>query len=237
MADIVATVRVDVNHDGLDEVIAKATCSVSGAQVYLVAALQRQSVGHYTTLGVVVDPHTDPVVRNVRDVAVTSAGSVRVEVTNGKNEGPWDPPLLWQWRAYAFSSGRFTQTGGPSTFVADSTVGFQASGSFTVGGTAGGWTDLALAVTVVAKGPDGAAVELVIGSFGNDVRARLGADLGRCGLAGYYVTCQLGPMAPGDVQNLTLSLRVDQSAVQTLSSAQVRVWGARVPAGEAHPAR
>ena len=226
IASIAATARVDLDGDGSEEVIAKAQCMTADGEDYQVFALKPGGAGGYTTLGLIVEhERTTEGIHAIGDVAVTSAGEVVVNVASGENStAPWDPPVVWQPRTYAWTGQAFTQTAGPTTFAADPAVA-----SFTVtpqlaalGDPAAEFRTGTLTVDIQARGPRPVATGLLV--FDNGLEAREGGDWGRCQhrTDNDWTLCDLGVLNPGDRRTITLPVRVYASNGDGFGYVQLR---------------
>ena len=92
IASIAAVARVDVDHDGTDEFIAKAQCMTADGEYYQVFALRPDGKGGYATFATVIGQNRSSGgdISAVGDLAVTSAGEVIVNVASKENSlAPW----------------------------------------------------------------------------------------------------------------------------------------------------
>jgi hypothetical protein len=204
---IVATARTDVDQDGTDEFIVKATCTWEGGSTN-VFALRPDGTG-WATMGQVLGDSPGA----VGDVAVTSTGEVVVTVGSGPEQsqemyGLLNPPAVSQQRTYAWTGAAFAQTAGPTTFAAD-----PAAARFTVevapvrlGQPSGETRDGTITVTVRAHGPQAVKAALALAMWSE---RGPGGDWARCGPASdNRAVCDLGVQAAGSAVTLNLPIRV-----------------------------
>ena len=227
IASIAAVARADVDRDGTEEFIAKAQCMASDGENYRVYALRPDGQGGYATLGVIVgqDRATGGDIGAVGDLGVTAAGEVVVNVASRENsQAPWDPPVVWQPRTYAWNGQAFAQTAGPTTFAADPAVA-----SFTVtprlaaeGDPSAEFRDGTLTVGIEARGPQPVATTLLV--FGDGLDAREGGDWGQCQhrTDNDWALCDLGILSLGDRRTIALPVRLYASNGDGFGYVQLR---------------
>ncbi len=126
-----AVAYVDVDHNGIDETIARITCPSTGFYPFSqVVALQRSRSGAIRTLGRVVGQNaggTD----GICGLRAGANGAVEVQLMSIMGPGGCvptvpgakpDPYIVYQWRTYAWVGSRFVQRGGPASFPASRAV-------------------------------------------------------------------------------------------------------------------
>jgi hypothetical protein len=208
-ARILATVRADVDHDGTDEVIVKADCTVGNDRAQWVVALRPFGDGGWVTLGVIVTEGPDSVA--IGDLAATSEGEVMITVGNYVSSGDTGvPPAVWPQRTYAWTGRGFAQAAGPTSFAGDANVASFAvtAPPVTLADGPGKFRSGTLTVTVRADGPHAvAAAVLIIASADRQP----GGDWRRCGSDSdaNWVLCDLGLLAVGESVTLSLPVQVD----------------------------
>ena len=204
---ILATVRADVDHNGLDDVIIKVDCSVGDRRIQSVIALRPIGQDGWATLGVIVT-EKPPLSPTIGDLAVTSDGDVVISVGSNLGSGQSQgPPAVWQQRAYVWTDRGFVQSAGPTSFAGDTDVASFAITAPPVTLTDGseGFRTGTLTVTVRANGPSAVAAALLITT---NADRQSGGDWGRCGSDSdaNWVLCDLGVLAVGE--SVTISLPV-----------------------------
>ena len=208
-ARILATVRADVDHNGLDDVIIKVDCSVGDRRTQWVIALRPIGQDGWTTLGVIAteNPPSSP---TIGDLAVTSDGDVVISVGSNLSSGPTEgPPTVWQQRSYVWTDQGFLQSAGPTSFAGDTDVASFAITAPPVTLTDGsdGFRTGTLTVTVRANGPSAVAAALLITTHAD---RQAGGDWTRCGSDSdaNWVLCDLGVLAVGESVTLSLPILV-----------------------------
>ncbi len=153
--EILKTVPVDVDRDGLAETAVLLSCWVQGGSEQ-VLVVDRDPSGKIVTLGQVVGGGSG-VVRSVLDIRADAGGGVGVEVGDVGSLQTSEVAALTQrqWRSYTWDGSRFRQSGGPTTFppnpnIADLTV---TASDLRLGPVTGGARHGTLTVTVTNNGP------------------------------------------------------------------------------------
>ncbi|MEV8515064.1 hypothetical protein [Dactylosporangium sp. NPDC051484] len=119
-------VYVDVDHDGAQETVILVSCSPQGSD-YQVVALDRDTTGKIVTLGKVVgsagNTGTERLdIMTIWAIAAGDNGQVRVDVGEYRPCCSMAQASQHQWRTYGWNGNRFTQTGGPTTFLPNSNI-------------------------------------------------------------------------------------------------------------------
>lgn len=220
---ILSTMRLDVDGDGAEEIIAEIFCQTSQAGPLQLVAIRPGA--NPTTLGVVVesanfdgvgrlDPPDGPGIVTILDYVGLSDGSIRVEVTDRFTccGIPVESAVVQQ-RTYRWTGSSFAQVAGPTAFVADRAVAdIQVSvPTLVFGAPVDGFRTGTLTVTVRNDGPQPAADVSVYLEHDFGIEVASGGDWGRCTSSQGRVTtsavCTLGSLAPGQSVTLTLPMR------------------------------
>ncbi|GAA1420795.1 hypothetical protein ACFQZ4_26295 [Catellatospora coxensis] len=128
-----SAVETDLDADGRMEQVALIYCRPGEIPLGQVVAFRRDGEG-FATLGVVVQvetplalpPQQTPgTVERITKLAGDSSGEIRVEVGNLEttySDLSGGPIGLYQWRSYRWNGSAFAQSGGSSSFMADTDV-------------------------------------------------------------------------------------------------------------------
>ena len=108
----------DLDGDGATETLALVECRIGEAMAKQVVAFDRDDTGRIVTMGQVVG--TREGMEDITDFSVQASGQIRVQVADIQ---PCCSTPKWyarqQWRTYAWTVDRFTQTAGPTMFGPD----------------------------------------------------------------------------------------------------------------------
>jgi hypothetical protein len=204
--------RTDVDHDGQPDIVAELMCRYAEAAGKQVAAYRITGPGTYALLGVVT--HTEPNTLDISEFSVDAEGGVQVRMADRyRCCGTPETSIVRQWRGFVWTGSGFSQTSGPTTFVADPAVAdVRVTAPATVyGPVVDGTRSGTLEITVSNNGPQAASDLTVVISGG---WRRPGGDWGRCD-TGTDATetfftgavCSIGPLAAGGTARLTLPVQ------------------------------
>ncbi|MEU0152932.1 hypothetical protein [Micromonospora fulviviridis] len=170
----------DLDGDGATETVALVACRYGEASAKQVLAFDRDEAGRIVTMGRVVGTHDG--MDDITDFSVQDDGKIRAHVADIQpccSTPEWSPQR--QWRTYAWTGERFTQTAGPTKFGVDPRLTdlTLTAGDLVIGpaDTKGNRT-ATVTVTVVNKGP----VDVPLLGFSEfySIGERAGGDLSRC---------------------------------------------------------
>ncbi|MFC0031036.1 hypothetical protein ACFFMM_16060 [Micromonospora chaiyaphumensis] len=108
----------DLDGDGATETVALVACRYGEASAKQVLAFDRDGSGRVVTMGRVVGTHDG--MDDITDFSVQDHGKIRAHVADIQpccGTPQWSPQR--QWRTYAWTGERFTQTAGPTRFGVD----------------------------------------------------------------------------------------------------------------------
>ncbi|MFG1660502.1 hypothetical protein ACGFIY_28590 [Micromonospora chersina] len=201
----------DLDGDGAVETVALVGCRAGEALVKQVVAFDRNAAGRITTIGQIVGTYDE--LGDITEFSVRDDGTIRVRVADIQpccSTPEWSPQR--QWRTYAWSGERFTQTAGPTRFGVDPRLTDLAltAGDLVVGppDTKGNRT-ATVTVTVVNKGP----VDVPLLGFSDffTIGEPAGGDLSRCRTvrSDGGDACVLDALAAGKRKTYTFTFRYD----------------------------
>ena len=207
---LLQNVRVDVDHDGTDEIAVVVSCQDTQAGTYQAIVLKTGANGRLTTMGQLA--RGGPGAEDILAVGAGSGGLVNLTV--GDIIPCCGVPRslqLTQVRTFAWQRNGFTQVAGPITFVANrSAVNLDISApAVHLGGLVAGRSSGTLTVTVTNRGPRDAMRVSVAVSPDQPLAPATGGDWARCLTrdgTNRTVVCPLGNLAVGKTATLTLPL-------------------------------
>ncbi|MEW2326460.1 hypothetical protein AB0880_01445 [Micromonospora chersina] len=170
----------DLDGDGATETVALVACRYGEASAKQVLAFDRDDAGRIVTMGRVVG--TREGMEDITDFSVQDDGRIRAYVADIQpccSTPEWSPQR--QWRTYAWTGERFTQTAGPTKFGVDPRLTdlTLTAGDLVIGpaDTKGNRT-ATVTVTVVNRGP----VDVPLLGFSDfyTIGEPAGGDLSRC---------------------------------------------------------
>ncbi|MGW4152222.1 hypothetical protein ACWEDF_03580 [Micromonospora chersina] len=170
----------DLDGDGAVETVVLVGCRTGEALVKQVVAFDRNAAGRITTIGRIVGTYDE--LGDITEFSVRDDGTIRVRVADIQpccSTPEWSPQR--QWRTYAWTGRRFTQTAGPTRFGVDPRLTdlTLTAGDLVVGpADAKGNRTATVTVTVVNKGP----VDVPLLGFSDfyTIGEPAGGDLSRC---------------------------------------------------------
>ncbi|MEU9827003.1 hypothetical protein [Micromonospora chersina] len=201
----------DLDGDGATETVALVACRYGEASGKQVVAFDRDEAGRIVTMGRVVT--TREGLDDITDFSVQDDGKIRAYVADIQpccSVPEWSPQR--QWRTYAWTGERFTQTAGPTKFGVDPRLTdlTLTAGDLVLGpaDTKGNRT-ATVTVTVVNKGP----VDVPLLGFSDfyTIGAPAGGDLSRCRTvrSDGGDACVLDALAAGKRKTYTFTFRYD----------------------------
>ena len=202
--------RVDVDHDGTDEIAVVLFCQDSPAGTYQAIVVKPAAGGRLATMGQVA--RGGPGAEDILGVAPGSGGVVNLTVGNVIPCCGMPRSLqLTQVRTYAWQRNIFTQVAGPITFVANrSAVNLDVSApAVHFGGLVAGRSSGTLTVTITNRGPHDATRVSVAVWPDQPLAPATGGDWARCLTrdgTNRVMVCPLGNLAVGKAATLTLPL-------------------------------
>ncbi|MEV0001044.1 hypothetical protein AB0H28_02000 [Micromonospora sp. NPDC050980] len=201
----------DLDDDGATETVALVACRYGEASGKQVVAFDRDETGRIVTMGQVVA--TQEGMDDITDFSVQGDGKIRAYVADIQpccSTPEWSPQR--QWRTYAWTGERFTQTAGPTRFGTDPRLTDLSltAGDLVVGpADAKGIRTATVTVTVTNKGPVDVPL-LGFSDFGT-IGEPTGGDLSRCRTVrsdGTYV-CALDALPAGERKAYTFAFRYE----------------------------
>ncbi|MET8909783.1 hypothetical protein [Micromonospora sp. NPDC004551] len=201
----------DLDGDRAVETVALVGCRSGEALVKQVVAFNRDAAGRITTIGPVVGTYDE--LGDITEFSVRADGTIRVRVADIQpccGAAEWSPQR--QWRTYAWTGERFTQTAGPTRFGVDPRLTdlTLTAGDLVIGpaDTKGDRT-ATVTVTVVNKGP----VDVPLLGFSDfyTIGEPAGGDLSRCRTvrADGPDACVLDGLPAGKRKTYTFTFRYD----------------------------
>lgn len=201
----------DLDGDGAVETVGLIACRFAEASAKQVVAFDRDERGRIVTLGQVVGVREG--MEDITDFSVAADGTVRAHVAD--IQPCCSTPQWWpqrQWRTYAWTGDRFSQTAGPTKFGTDPRLTdlTLTAGDLVLGrADASGKRPGSVTVTVTNKGPVdvpgvGFAEQFTIGE-------PAGGDLSRCRTAPADAgdACVLDGLKAGQSRTYTFRFLVD----------------------------
>ncbi|MEU4479677.1 hypothetical protein AB0F68_16710 [Micromonospora sp. NPDC023966] len=223
----------DLDGDGATETVALVACRYGEASAKQVLAFDRDDTGRIVTMGRVVGTHDG--MDDITDFSVRDDGKIRAYVADIQpccSTPEWSPQR--QWRTYAWTGERFTQTAGPTKFGVDPRLTnlTLTAGDLVVGpaDTKGNRT-ATVTVTVVNNGP----VDVPQLGFSDfyTIGEPAGGDLSRCRMvrSDGPEACVLDGLPAGKRKTYTFTFRYEpleadiQPALRVIHyDSQERYW-------------
>ncbi|GIH18878.1 DUF11 domain-containing protein [Rugosimonospora africana] len=208
----------DVDRDGSWDDVAMISCRPGEGAMRQVVAYHRKANGTFTTIGLVakleLGPNSTEKINNIDDVKVSgSAVMVHVGDYASTSTDGGQASGVWQWRTYGWKGGAFAQTGGSTSFVADTsnvrltTVVSNLTFDPPVNGKRTG----RLTITVRNTGSRSVKqLELRVVTSNGDIGRSTACPEGQNSTP----ICQLGPLAAGASKTVTLTTTWDQSQTE-----------------------
>ncbi|WP_262283006.1 hypothetical protein [Micromonospora sp. MA102] len=205
----------DLDGDGATETVALIACRYGEVFAKQVLAFDRDAAGRIVTMGRVVG--TREGMDDITDFSVQDDGRIRAYVADIQpccDTPAWSPQR--QWRTYAWTGERFSQTAGPTRFGVDPRLTdlTLTAGDLVVGPADGtGNRTATVTVTVVNKGPVDVA-QLGFSDF-YTIGEPAGGDLSRCRtvLSEGSEACLLDGLPAGKRRTYTFTFRCDPPEV------------------------
>jgi hypothetical protein len=192
----------DVDRDGAADDVALIDCRRNELRERAVVAFHRHADGTFSTIGLVAQIGTGDI-KNLLDVDVAGTEvTVKVGDDTSTSTDGWGAAGVVQWRTYGWHGSRFVQTGGSTSFLADTSANhLSATASALVFAKPSGGVRHGTMTETVRNTGKHEVRQVVLVMVSGDSPGLSSAACTRTG--SWVLSCQLGTLDPGASKTLT----------------------------------